>query len=248
MTITHKKNVAVLDDFSTKTFNLYRVLPAKAWDNDLYLKYLLVGINRYMHRYVLDFFSLNCLLLQVLKRKALNLKKSIIHDTNNLINRRSYQELAENQAPSSANILISRFIFLIKNFGTLNEAEKAKFLPQSRINKKEPFITDESVSSKKSPLQIVLMYATTNGYALWSQNVNQGYIQNYTLLQCPIHFIWPKQLGHQLSALFKQMKPLYGIWHFGDYWFQTFRKRFTKTLSLVSLPNDKLLYVSTFVD
>lgn len=163
------KNITVSDEISTKTFNISQIIPAEARHNDIDLKLLLAGINKYMHGYVPGVFLTEVTAAADPKTESPCFKKAIVQETGNFERRGCFLEMDKREFPSSANILPSHFVFTIKNVDTSHEAANSRLVAQGHTDKEKPFIIYDSVSLTHSSLRIILTFATTNDFYVVSK-------------------------------------------------------------------------------
>lgn len=119
--------------------------------------------------------------------------------------------------PEHSNILSSRFVLTLENVGIQNEQHKESLVAQGHTDKEKPIIVHDSTTLKYWSLRIILSFAGITQYTLWSQDINQAYIQSDEPLRRPIFMKRQKQLNVPKDVIWKLVKPLYGVWYSGDY-------------------------------
>lgn len=104
------------------------------------------------------------------------------------------------------------------------------------------------MTHKLSSLRIILSYAGITYFAVWSQDVNQAYIQSdEPLKRPPIYNKPPKilMLPDYFSCFIETTHPLplYFICHSSDYWFHTFQRHLVEELKL-NIPSNRAVFLS----
>lgn len=147
----------------------------------------------------------------------------------------------------NANILGGRFVYTLKNYGTPNEAAKARYVAQGFGDKDKPYIVHDTATLRASSVRIVLSTAATHDFKLFSHDVNQAYLQSKYKLTREV-YIRPKKEDLHLFDLndgqvLKLKMPLYGVCDAGDYWGVTMDEHLINDIGMTPTPGDPALYV-----
>lgn len=145
---------------------------------------------------------------------------------------------------ADSNILSRRILLTLKNFLSLEERPKTSLGAQGPRDAEDPLIVQHTTTLKQSVLLLNLSYAEIRSQKLWTQDWDQAYVQSDEPFQSPTYLKPPRILRLPDTVLCKLLKPLYGVFNSGDYWFITIFRHFTHNLDRRSIPPDKAMFTS----
>lgn len=124
--------------------------------------------------------------------------------------------------------------------------KRSKWRIRQRYRHPENFLVfHNSTTLKHVLLRLILSFVAITGYALWTQEIGQAYIQSYEPLRHPIYLKPSKALSLPERVFRELLKPLYGIYVSGDYWINTFKNNSTRDLKMITMPTDGAVFLSS---
>lgn len=111
------------------------------------------------------------------------------------------------------------------------------------MDKEKDFIVHKTTSLRRSSSRIILSFASTTNFKLWSQDINEAYVQSDQPLQRTVYPNPPKQLNLPNGTKLKLRKPLYRLCDAGEYWQRTLNRHSRNELRLKPVPADQSMYI-----
>lgn len=96
------------------------------------------------------------------------------------------------------------------------------------------------VTLKQSSLRLILSFAALTGFTIWTQDVDQAYIQSDGPLRRAIYLLPPEILQSTRGTICKLLEPLHGVFNAGYYWY-SFGKHLIDDLELTTITTEKAL-------
>lgn len=153
-----------------------------------------------------------------------------------------WEIIDRDQVPRDANVLNGRFVLSIKNEGTTEEKEKARFVVQGHKDKEKNFLVHNSNTSKQASTRLIASISSLFNFTIWTCDVSQAYTQSKDQLSRDVFLKPPSEFYDSSKYMLKLKKPLYGLTDAGDYWNHTDRQHITHDLQMVSTYSDPALY------
>ena len=163
-----------------------------------------------------------------------------------LNSRGTWEIVKKSDVPTGANVLGGRFVLALKNVGTENEQDKARFVAQGFADKEKDFLIHNVTSVRQSSVRVLLSFAANKGYRMYSHDVRQAYSQSAEPLTREI-YLQPKRndvqfFGIQEDEVLKLKNPIYGTSDAGDYWDVTIVGHIKVDLEMEPMTGDGSLY------
>lgn len=95
-----------------------------------------------------------------------------------------------------------------------------------------------------SSLRIILTIEAITGLRIWTQDVDQSYIQSDENFKNPIYLRPSKILQLAESVIWKLINTFHGFCDTGDYLYIPFCKHLMNELKLFMVPTDRAMYIS----
>ena len=159
-----------------------------------------------------------------------------------LIQRKAFTVVDKRDVPRDANILGSRFVLAVKEPGTPQEKCKARLVVQGHTDYEKDILVHASPNVRQSSVRVLVSVASIQKMRLWSQDVNQAYLQAEEPLQRTIFLRPPKEMKLPPEKLLLLKKPLYGLSDSGDYWRHTYDGHVKTDLGMTPTIGDPALY------
>ena len=102
--------------------------------------------------------------------------------------------------PKDANMLGGRFVLTLKRAGTEHETHKARFVAQGFSDRDKDYIIQNITSLRQSSVRMIVSFAATRGYRIFSHDVTQAYTQSDECLTREL-YLKPKQADAPLFSL-----------------------------------------------
>ena len=166
---------------------------------------------------------------------------------NGLQKREIWQVIPKMSLPHKANILSSRFVLTLKNFGSADEHAKARYVAQGNRDREKAHMVHNINILRQSSTRIIVAVSAIKGFRLFSLDVRQAYLQSEDKMTRNV-FLLPKRADLKYFGLCEEdilepLKPIYGMKNAGDYRGVTVNRHVKHDLGLVPLLGDPLLYV-----
>ena len=157
-----------------------------------------------------------------------------------------WKKVFKNSLPPRPNMLGGRVVLTLKKAGTSSETPKARFVAQGFSDRNKDFIIHNVTSLRQSSVRIIVSFAASNGYRIFSHDVTQEYIQSDENLTREL-YLQPKPTDSALFSLgteeiLKLLKPIYGMTDAGDYWNVTVDRHARHDLGMQAVTGDPSLY------
>lgn len=143
---------------------------------------------------------------------------------------------------SGENIVLSRFVLVLKYSTTGEVRERARFVIGGHRDKvKHRMIRTASTLSHTFFLRLVLALVSIFGFDVFSEDVRQAYLQSASNPQQTI-FVEPNELELGHDELLQRTLPLYGPSESGEFWDRTSTERCLRSTNLSSSPATSYLF------
>lgn len=85
--------------------------------------------------------------------------------------------------PAAANILGEKFLLGVKNYVKDNKMAKVRFIIQGHKDKDIDFVVHIMPTVQHRSMRVIILFTANECFPVLSNNINQVYLQNDTLLQ-----------------------------------------------------------------
>jgi Reverse transcriptase (RNA-dependent DNA polymerase) len=159
-----------------------------------------------------------------------------------LIRRGIFRLVIEEELPDSPNIVPSRFMLAIKHGDDGQEKLKARFVWGGHRDKDKSSIVHAATNLQQFSIPMMISLAACLGFAVWTTDVNQAYLQPGSALLRDI-FVRPGIIELETVKLPQLLKPLYVLSDAGECWSQTLTAHHLDTLHMEQSVGDFALFM-----
>lgn len=168
-------------------------------------------------------------------------------EVDGLVRRNIWKKVHISTIPRNANIVSGRFALTLKNYGTLEEVPKVRYVSQGFNDSEKPYLAHDVTTLRPTSIREVLSVAPVLGMRLFTHDVTQAYIQSEEHFFTNV-FLVPKERDRHLFGVtsdkaLKLIKPLYGLCDSGDYWAQTIERHLCSDLGMIPCILDPSLFM-----
>jgi hypothetical protein len=121
--------------------------------------------------------------------------------------------------PSHANIIGTRIITRLKDFGTIDEEAKARLIIQGCQDAEKNRIVSNASTVSHAYIRILISFAAIKDYPVWTKDATQAFLQSKDTFYGDIFAMLPLELRSVFKGyVLKMLKPLYGTKEAVTYW------------------------------
>jgi Reverse transcriptase (RNA-dependent DNA polymerase) len=141
-----------------------------------------------------------------------------------LLQNNAVEFVLKDSVPHDANVICTRIVLALKNYGTIDEVWKARLIIQGCLDDEAAEIVSDSAAVASFSVRIVLFLSVLFELPLYVVDAAQAYLQSHNISRI-IFARLPKEFRCRLQGwLFRILKPVYGIKESGAYWFDRYIK------------------------
>lgn len=157
------------------------------------------------------------------------------------IDQKAIEFVLANSIPEDANVIGTRIILAIKQFGTESELWKARMVMQGNLDREKNNIVSDSGGLSSLSVRLVVIMSLAYGWNIWTRDVKQAYLQGGKLSR-DLYARLPKELRSKLRGyVLKILAPIYGVKEAGCYFTTKYINMHIKDLRMISTILDKFL-------
>ena len=223
VTRTFEKQVWIDRHDGEKQYSLDHCIPVKQANGMSLLNHINYSLSTFLNNTINNTETSEIFLSEILKSgdpRAYSdeCRMAIEKEIKGLEEKGVWRVVNRSDIPRDANILGGRFVLSIKNKGSHYEMYKARFVALGHKDREKHLLVHDSTNLRQRSIRIITCIAAIFGFAIWTQDVSQAYLQSSQNLQREIYIRPPKQFKLSKEELLRLIKPLYGITEAGDYW------------------------------
>ncbi len=111
-------------------------------------------------------------------RKDPRFAEAKLAEIEELVKKRMYEFVKEDDIPLGATVLQFRFVLTIKNAENPDQYFKARLLILGHVDPDKPRVVNEAPTVLKSSIRLAIAMIASHGYKIWSRDISQAFLQS----------------------------------------------------------------------
>jgi Reverse transcriptase (RNA-dependent DNA polymerase) len=171
---------------------------------------------------------------------------AINKEVRGLFNRGAFSLVHVDAVPSHANVIGTRIITRLKDFGTIDEKAKARLIIQGCRGAEKNRIVSNASTVSHAYIRILISFAANKDYPVWTKDATQAFLQSKDTFYGDLF----ARLPLELRSVFKgyalmMLKHLYGTKEAETYWNAAYSGYWMQKVGVTSSTLDPCFMIAT---